>query len=57
MALISSAFLRIHLCLLVTSPVLCGCETWLHTLREEHCAEEGLAPEEREREREAIGAW
>jgi len=27
----------------------------LHTLREERCAEEGLAPEERERE--VIGDW
>jgi hypothetical protein len=32
-----------------------GCETCLHTLREEHCAEEGLAPEERESG--VIGGW
>jgi hypothetical protein len=49
MALISSVFLRIHFCLFVTLLFFFWCETWLHTLREEHCTEESLAPEERER--------
>jgi hypothetical protein len=53
MALISSAFLQIHLCLYVTSPVLCGCETWSLALRKEHCAQEDFAPEERD----VIGGW